>query len=281
MERIQAALSKAREARQIATGAEPPAGETSPRSGASSRSPEVRAEDKTWAALETWQPSQRTLERGRITAVNGGTEAAAFDVLRTRIRKQMAEKDWRRLAVTSPGAACGKSTLCVNLGYSLARQSDTRVIVVETDLRRPSIARILDLKHRQQFSEVLAGRATLAEHMVRVSDNLAFATNYAPVRNSAELLHAPLAAEVLDRLDKIYQPDIVIFDLPPMLVSDDAIAFLGHVDCALLVAAAGTSTIEQLDTCERELATHTNVLGIALNKCRYMPRRGYGYGYGY
>jgi len=70
----------------------------------------------------------------------------------------------------------------------------------------------------------------------------------------------------------------VLFDMPPLLAGDDALAFIGHVDCVLLVAAAETSTIEEVDTCERELAAHTNVLGVVLNKCRY-PDRQYGYSY--
>ena len=70
----------------------------------------------------------------------------------------------------------------------------------------------------------------------------------------------------------------MIFDMPPLLVGDDALAFIGHVDCVLLVAAAETTTIKEIDTCERELAAHTNVLGVVLNKCRY-PDRHYGYSY--
>jgi len=63
-----------------------------------------------------------------------------------------------------------------------------------------------------------------------------------------------------------------------MLVTDDMMAFAGEVDCVLLVAAAEASTIKEVDTCERELAAQTNVLGVVLNKCRYTDR-GAGYGY--
>ena len=61
--------------------------------------------------------------------------------------------------------------------------------------------------------------------------------------------------------------------MPPMLMSDDAMAFLPHVDCVLLVAAAEKSRLDEVDKCEQELAEQTNVLGVVLNKCRY-TRRG-------
>ena len=58
------------------------------------------------------------------------------------------------------------------------------------------------------------------------------------------------------------------------------LAFAGKVDCVLLVAAAESTSIAEIDRCERELAAQTNVLGVVLNKCRYTePSYGYGYGY--
>ena len=60
--------------------------------------------------------------------------------------------------------------------------------------------------------------------------------------------------------------------------TDDTIAFLPRVDCALLIAAAETTAVKEIDNCEREIAAQTNVMGIVLNKCRYMEA-DYGYGY--
>ena len=60
--------------------------------------------------------------------------------------------------------------------------------------------------------------------------------------------------------------------VPPMLVNDDTLAFLHNVDAAMLVAAAGSTTISEIDACERELAAHTSVMGVVLNKCRYTGR---------
>ncbi|MEL6210616.1 MAG: chromosome partitioning protein, partial [Pseudomonadota bacterium] len=67
-------------------------------------------------------------------------------------------------------------------------------------------------------------------------------------------------------------PTVMLFDLPPLLVNDDAMAFLGHVDCALIVAAAEKTTVKEIDRCERDVASQTFVLGVILNRCRYMER---------
>jgi BioD-like phosphotransacetylase family protein len=64
-----------------------------------------------------------------------------------------------------------------------------------------------------------------------------------------------------------------------MLASDDNVGFLGNVDCALLIAAAESTTLSNIDLCEKELAQLTNVLGVVLNKCRY-PDDSVGYAYG-
>ena len=111
---------------------------------------------------------------------------------------------------------------------------------------------------------------------MRYGDNLAIGTNAAGIRNSSELLqHAATPAALAD-IRTQFRPDILLFDLPPMLVSDDVIAFLPHLDCVMLVAAAERSRIDEVDKCERDLSEHTNVLGVVLNKCRY-PGEDYGY----
>ena len=75
-----------------------------------------------------------------------------------------------------------------------------------------------------------------------------------------------------------YDPTVILFDMPPMLVSDDAIGIAAQVDCVLLIAAAESTTVQDVDVCERDLAAQTNVLGVILNKCRYLDR-SYGYSY--
>lgn len=306
MEKIQSAIAKARATResrlseeavmagaalpQAGPQAVPPEGLPLPEghpgghpggmAGAAAAEPAPRpgAAEALWKALPLLKIDLGLMRRNRIAAFEGGREAATFDVMRTRLLQQMRANNWRRVAVTSPTPGCGKTTVSLNLAFSLARQSEQRMLLAEVDLRRPSLAKMLGMKAQHNFAEVLEGRAKFAENAMRYGSNLAIATNYGPHRNPAELLHGPTVGPALAAIEASYDPSVVIFDMPPMLVGDDALAFIGHVDCVLLVAAAEATTVEEVDTCERDLAAHTNVLGVVLNKCRY-PDRRYGYSY--
>lgn len=235
--------------------------------------PEVEA---AWAALPTYVPNASLMKRNRILTYEGSHEGMAFDVMRTKLLQQMRANNWRRVAITSPTAHCGKSTVVLNLGFSLARQPEVRTIIAELDLRRPSLARSLGIRAEHSFGKVIAGLSPFEENAQRFGANLAFATNHTGTRNPAELLNSPSVSTALDEIETRFDPTLTIFDLPPMLINDDTIAFMGLVDCVLLVAAAETTTINEIDVCERDLAAQTNVLGVVLNKCRYVEQ-GYGY----
>jgi Mrp family chromosome partitioning ATPase len=198
--------------------------------------------------------------------------------MRTRVLQQMRDNGWRRLAITSPTASCGKSTISLNLAMSLQRQPDLRTVLVELDLRRPALAKMLGIKEDLSFAHVLEGTRSFAENSLRHGANLAVSTNQRPWRDAAELLGGTRVPETLAEIEATYAPDVMIFDMPPMLVSDDMMAFARHVDCALLIAGAESSTVKEIDICETDLASQTNVMGVVLNKCRYM---GAEYGYGY
>ena len=111
---------------------------------------------------------------------------------------------------------------------------------------------------------------------MRYGENLAIGTNATAVRSSSELLLSPATAGGVAALKAAFQPDVILYDMPPMLVSDDLMAFVPHLDCVLLVAAAERTRLDEVDKCEQDLAEQTNVLGVVLNKCRYM---GEDYGY--
>lgn len=273
MERIQAAIAKAR-ATRLGTPATPP------RAG---RHPGQQGPDRrqaAWEALPLHQPDPDLLEDARIVTGDNGPEGAAFDVMRTRALKLMQANGWTRMAITSPSAACGKSTVLLNLGYSLTRRPDISAILVEADMRRPSLARKLGLAARYQTSAVLRGASPFEHNACRLGDRLALTCNATTVANPSDLLQAPEATAALDAIEAAYAPSLMLFDMPPLMANDDTIGFLQNVDCAMLVAAADHSTAREIDTCERELAAHTNVLGVVLNKCRFAGRK-YGYDYDY
>lgn len=290
MEKIQSAIAKARSERAEKAGATTaPSAAPLPVSGLPSSGPRPDPAPvqgpatsasmiEAWAALPSFAPSSAHLMRHHVITTEKGKDVAYFDALRTRLLQQMRANNWRRLAITSPRAACGKSTVALNLGFSLARLADVRTLVAEMDLRRPSLAKSLGIRAEHHFSRVLEGTERFEDNVLRYGQNLAFATHQGTARNPSEILASPHTAAALADIEARYDPTITIFDLPPMLVTDDVMAFIGQVDCVLLLAAAESTTIKEIDLCERDLAAQTNVLGVVLNKCRYMgPEYGYGY----
>ena len=269
MERIQSAIAKARAARDRLA----PDG-TRPTGTATDHDPKAAA----WAALAPFTPKPRHLSRNRLVAGEDCDNAIPFDILRTRMLRELATHGWRRVAVTSPDAGCGKSTLTANLALSLSRQAQVRTLLAEFDLRRPSQARMWGLDRPVRFAEALAAGRAAESELVRVGENLALGLNQGAVGRASELLTAPATGAALDRLDRLLAPTVTLFDLPPALRTDDTLAFLDRVDCTLIVAEAEVTTREALDLCEREVSRHRPVLGIVLNKLRHVDK-AYGYGY--
>ena len=263
MERLQVALEKARAAR----GSAP---RRPPKSGGPAGPRQPNRQSETWEKLPKVELNPGKLLRNRVVAASGGWDATTFDVLRTKMLHQMRTHDWKRVAITSPGGACGKTTIAVNLAISLARQRELSIVVLDLDLRRPAMARILGVKGERSCWEVIAGDVRFQDQAIRTDENVAISLNHTAGRSPAELLSSPRASQVIDEIEALYRPDVMLFDMPPMLVNDDNLAFMRNVDCAMLVAGAESTTTAQVDVCERDLAEQTSVMGVVLNKCRYV-----------
>ena len=276
MEKLQLALEKARQKRSKDTPVQATA--PTPVSSPSAQRKPFRETAEHWQEIEPIDFNRRQLTRNRIVALDNSHEGEAFDLLRTKTLLQMRKNGWKRLAITSPTMACGKTTTAINFALGMTRQPDKNALLFEMDMRRPSIGKLLNQRPEYNVSDMLNGTVEFASQARRVGDNVALSFNYGPTKNTSQLLMRDATSHQIDAIEEIYQPDITVFDLPPMLASDDTTAFLKNADCVLLIAGAEMTSVDQVDTCEREIAEHTNVLGVVLNKCRYMEgENGYGY----
>jgi protein-tyrosine kinase len=286
MERIQAAIQKAKERRTgAASGAsggaaasaaaspQPPA----PNRRGGSYRPVAGAVGPAWAELQPFAPDPATMARNRIvTFADTDPTHASFDMMRTKILRAMRQNGWTTLGITSPTAGCGKTTTVINLAFSIAHQPDVRTVLIDLDLRRPAIAKDIGLSVPQSMAGVLQGTRSIPESFVRYGDNLAIGTNAQPIKNSAELLLGASTPQGVAALKAAFLPDVMLFDLPPMLQSDDVMAFLPNLDCVLLVAGAERTRLDEVDKCEHDLAEQIPVLGVVLSMCRYTGEE-YGY----
>jgi len=266
MERIETALQKAKEQHLSNLVPQQP------------MSPIARiGRESVWADLPSLAIDPRLAAKNRIVTFNQSDPAhVAFDMMRTRTLQKLRDNNWTSVAITSPTVGCGKSVVSLNLAFSLANQKECRTLVVDLDLRRPQVGKMLGLKNPPLMESFLRGQGDVEDVFIRYGDNIAIASNSRPVRFASELLQAQSTARVLKEMKQKLRPDVIIYDMPPMLATDDVMAFLSNVDGAVLVVAAETTTQREADICERDLAEKTNVLGVVLNKCRFTPDK-YGY----
>lgn len=236
------------------------------------------ASEIVWERLPPLRTDSRSFARNRIvtTTSRPNPAHAAFDIIRTKLLQGLTEHNWTTVAITSPTPGCGKTNVALNVAFSLANQKECRTVLIDLDLKRPQLAKMLGIEAVQPLERFLRGETDIGDVFLRHGDNLAIGANRQPVTFSAELLQSRETIRVLQDMRQRMGPHVVLFDMPPMLANDDVLAFLPHVDCALLVAAAEQSTLDEIDICEQELSERTNLLGVVLNKCRYSPER-YGY----
>ncbi len=204
-----------------------------------------------------------------ITADRSSSAYSAFDRLRTKLLHEMRQRNWTSVAITSPTAGCGKSVVALNLAFSFGHQDECRTLAIDLDLAQRRMADLLGIDRVLPMADFLTGKRPVETAFLRYGPNLAFGVNSRPISFTAELLQSAAARRALAETCRELQPHIVIYDMPPMLCGDDVMAFLPHVDCVVLVAAAESSSFAEIDLCERELSEKSKLLGVVLNKCRY------------
>jgi capsular exopolysaccharide synthesis family protein len=215
------------------------------------------------------------LERNRIVAYNKNSNmGGAFDLLRTQVLKVMEENGWRTLAITSPTPEAGKTVLAINLAMSIAHHTTKTALLVDFDLRRPMVGACLGLPMEKSLNELLDDEADLQEVLVNPTlPRFVVLPTRKPIPLSTEVLSSPTVSDLITDLRERYDSRIVIFDLPPLLSSDDAITVLPKFDCVLLVVANGMNSRKEIEDSLYHLGT-ANLIGTVLNKAE-RPSRSY------
>jgi capsular exopolysaccharide synthesis family protein len=188
---------------------------------------------------ETLQATPAAVDaEARLVALAAPDSAAAeqYRVLYQRVLRLAARRPMRVLAVTSAGRREGRTTTAANLALTAAQEGRAAVLV-EADLRRPALARLLGLAPRPGVADVLAGRAELGQATARLGPLAIVAAG--DDRDGGALLRTPAAAALLDQLRAAHE--LVVLDAPPALAFADGDRLAGDADAALLVVRAGTT----------------------------------------
>ncbi len=191
----------------------------------------------------------------------------AYKILRTRVLQRLEAKQWRSLAVTGTGGAgAGKTLTAVNLALALAQDPNTWVFLVDLDLQRPKVAPTLGMPVTKGLTDYLLGSASFDEVVYSPGiERLAVVPNARPAEQSSELLSSARMHEFMRALEAESPRRIIIYDVPPLLVSDDVLVVAPQIESLLLVATEGItprSTLLQA----REVLDEMNLLGVVLNR---------------
>ena len=261
MERIKQALERARSDRQSVPGSQ-------------SVSKQIAGQDHSSAGVKLVYSNTRVvpvapsvLRRNKlVNGIDDDKIVTPYKMLSTQVVQRLQEHGWNSLAIVSPNAGEGKTLTAVNLAISIARAVDTTVLLVDLNLRDPQVANYFDYKPEKGISDYLIDGTPLDEIFFNPAiDGLVVLPGNQHVDNSAELLASGRMAQLVEELKARYPARIVLFDLPPLLSTADALAFAPFVESVLLVVEDGR-TLESDVTYALDLLKVTNVLGTVLNR---------------
>lgn len=191
--------------------------------------------------------------------------AEAYRVLRTNIQFTNIDKTIKSIVITSPGPGEGKSTIIANLAIALAHNSK-KVILIDTDLRKPNIHKLFGLDNIKGVTNVLSEDIEYVG-IIQHTDigNLDILVSGPIPPNPSELLGSNKIKLLLNELKNEY--DMVLFDSPPVCLVTDATVLSTIADGVILVCAVGQTTIENAKSAKALLSkVNANILGTVLNK---------------
>ena len=236
--------------------------------------------------------SRRALQSGQLCEGLSFAAAEAYKLLRTNLLFSLPEKNCHIIGVTSSVRGEGKSTTSVNLSYTIA-QSGKRVLLIDADMRLPSVANKLELKGSPGLSNLIAGLRS-ENHCMRQSQQMENwyilpAGDIPP--NPSELLGSEKMHALLQHYEEIF--DVIIVDLPPVNIVADALVISKWLDGLIGVVRQNYTDRRALSDCMyqvEKLGSH--FLGFVMTDAtvgetgyksygKYGKKYGYGYGYGY
>jgi Mrp family chromosome partitioning ATPase len=198
----------------------------------------------------------------------------AFKMLRNQVLQRLRADDHKLLAVTSPRRLQGKSLAAVNLALALAADLDTAVLLVDADFGRRETQHLFGLDDEPGLVEHLTLGTPLPELLLNpgIERFVLLPAGRGPVQNSAELLATKALQHLVREMKSRYADRLIVVDLPPLLDSADALAFLPQVDTTLVVVEEQGTSLRDVEAAT-ELLAPFNLIGTVLAPAVDTPRR--------
>lgn len=267
MDFIQRAIDKARQQRD---GAAPltDASANGPRA-AQTQTRATAAEKIEYTQTRSLRPRADTLAKQRVIAgLDHDKRAEGYRQLRTQVLRKLRENNWHTLAVTSPNSHAGKTLTALNLAISLSMEVNQTVLLVDLDLRNPTVLEKLGITAEFGLIDYLEGKVELKDVLINPGyERLVILPTLPGTAHRSELLSSPQMSQLLSDLVSRYESRIIIFDLPAVLDDDDALVFAPCADAILMVVEDGVSKRGDIER-SLQLLQSTPVIGTVLNKVR-------------
>ncbi len=207
------------------------------------------------------------LRRNKIACLaHEGQIPAQVKILRTQIEQKMTDVGGRSLLITSSNPGEGKTFTAVNLAVSFAQVVNRTVLLVDADLRKPSIHRLMGLETCRGLSDYLLQQAEISDVLFNPGvERLTLLPAGTRVPNSTELLSSPRMELLVSELKDRYPERLIIFDASALLVTADPLVFTRYIDGILLVVEAEKTSRECLQR-SLKLLEGKPFLGMVYNK---------------
>lgn len=257
MDRVEKALEKARLKREGGTEAQPSV------SSSDAETPKAIIYEKT----RQQQIPEAKFQKARLIAgSNEDWRADTFRILRAQILQRLSSEGYRTVGITSAASGDGKTLVAANLAISMAMDINQTVLLVDLDLRRARIGNYFDLTIDCGLSDYLTEQCELEQCLVNPGvERLVVLPERGSIRNSSEILASPRMKELAKELKTRYADRIVIYDLPPLLASDDALVMMPNLDATVLVVQEGKTSKTEVENA-LALLDGEKFLGTVLNK---------------
>ena len=195
--------------------------------------------------------------------------AESFKMLRNQVLQRMRAEGYKVLAVTSPRRIEGKSLTAVNLALTMAADYDSAVLLVDADLGGHGLQSLFGLEGSRGLSDHLMSGVPIPELLVNpgVARLVLLPAGQEAVLNSAELLATRVAQQLIQEMKQRYKDRYIVIDLPPLLDTADALAFLPQADTTLVVVEEHTTSLQDMETMA-ELLAPFNLIGTVMSQAR-------------
>lgn len=195
--------------------------------------------------------------------------AESFKMLRNQVLQRMRADGHTLLAVTSPRRIEGKSLTAVNLALTMAADYDSAVLLVDADLSGQGLQAMFGLDGARGLSDHLTQGVPLSELLVNpgVPRFVVLPAGQEAVLNSSELLATKAAQQLIQEMKLRYRDRYIIVDLPPLLDTADALAFLPQADTTLVVIEEHSTSMQDMESMA-DLMAPFNLIGSVMSQAR-------------